>query len=110
MADTDLITVTLDGGKYTIRQVDLGKWEVLRHGEPWPAFADGPDNLHVALAMEVDALRKLLDGFVGKVDPACTTERDHPQADLADALRAVWEHYGTADGQDLHRLLNEGGA
>lgn len=92
MAD-ELISVTLEDGKYTIRESAPHQWECLRYGEPWPAFeVIGPDNLHMALAREVDALRKLVDGFVEKVDPACTVEGDHPQANLADALRAVWEH------------------
>ncbi|QXV73624.1 hypothetical protein [Rhizobium phage RHph_X2_30] len=56
---TDLVSVTIENGKYTIQQTKPGKWEALRHGEAWPAFRDsGPDHLHVALAYEVDALRR----------------------------------------------------
>ncbi|AEG53176.1 hypothetical protein [Sinorhizobium meliloti] len=55
----DLVSVTIEHGKYTIRQTAPGKWECLRNGEPWPAFEqNGPDNLHVALAYEVDNLRR----------------------------------------------------
>lgn len=58
---TDLISITLNDGKYTIRETEPYKWECLRHGEPWPAFKDrGPDNLHIALAHEVARLREKL--------------------------------------------------
>ncbi|PZP62991.1 MAG: hypothetical protein DI604_28100 [Delftia acidovorans] len=58
---SELISITLNDGKYTIRQTEPGKWEALRYGEEWPAFRDsGPDNLHVALAYEVDRLQKQL--------------------------------------------------
>lgn len=63
---TDLISVTVDNGKYTIRQTGPGQWECLRHGEPWPAFAGRqPDNLHVALAYEADNLRRQVN-FMSK--------------------------------------------
>lgn len=72
---TDLISVTVNDGKYTIQQTENGKWEALRYGEEWPAFRDsGPDNLHVALAYEIAALRALtaerdrLLGALEKVD------------------------------------------
>lgn len=55
---TDFISVTLNDGKYTIRQIDHGRWECLRYGEPWPAYPDGPNNLEVALAYEVHNLRR----------------------------------------------------
>lgn len=56
-----MISVTINDGKYTIRQVGLGKWEVLRNGEPWPAYqADAPDNLHVALALAVNEVWQAL--------------------------------------------------
>jgi hypothetical protein len=55
---TDLISVTVNDGKYTIRQIALGKWECLRNGAPWPAMRSGPDNLHVALATELADLRQ----------------------------------------------------
>ncbi|MBY3543640.1 hypothetical protein HFN71_28565 [Rhizobium laguerreae] len=56
---TDLISVTVNAGKYTIQQTEPGKWEALRYGEEWPAFRDsGPDNLHVALAYEIAGLRE----------------------------------------------------
>lgn len=56
-----LIDVTVEDGKYTIRETAPHKWECLRYGEPWPAFADGPDNLHMALAREVDRLRNQIE-------------------------------------------------
>lgn len=52
---TDLISVTIEDGKYTVRQHAPGRWEALRNGEHWPAMASGPDNLHVALASELFA-------------------------------------------------------
>jgi len=61
---SELVSVTLDNGKYTIRQIAPGRWERLRNGEPWPpGLANGPDNLHVALAYEVDTLRRQLAVF-----------------------------------------------
>lgn len=57
----ELISVTINDGKYTIRQVSLGKWECLRHGEPWPTFEHvGPDNLHVALALAINEVWQAL--------------------------------------------------
>ncbi len=55
---SELISVTVSHGKYTIQQTDHGRWEALRHGSHWPAMASGPDNLHVALAYEIDTLRR----------------------------------------------------
>lgn len=74
---TDLISITVADGKYTIRQHAPGKWEALRHGEHWPAMASGPDNLHVALAYQIDKLRAdlakadrlLADPCVQKLEP-----------------------------------------
>lgn len=58
----DLISVTVNDGKYTVQQTAPGKWEALRYGEEWPAFRDyGPDNLHVAMAYEIDSLRKQIE-------------------------------------------------
>lgn len=68
---TDLITVTVSDGKYTIRQIGHGKWECLRHGEPWPAFEGRqPDNLHTALATEVDRLHDQVEGLNSDLDSA----------------------------------------
>ncbi|MBY3263849.1 hypothetical protein HFO15_19675 [Rhizobium laguerreae] len=61
---TDLISVTVNDGKYTIQQTEPGKWEALRYGDEWPAFRDrGPDNLHVALAYEIAELRQHRDHY-----------------------------------------------
>ena len=78
---SELISITLNDGKYTIRQTESGKWEALRYGEEWPAFRDsGPDNLHVALAYEVAKLRSMLAAF------------DEPQGSFTWALRQMlWE-------------------
>lgn len=61
---TDLINITVADGKYTIRQISAGKWECLRYGEHWPGMVAGPDNLHVALAYEIDRLRTITDEAV----------------------------------------------
>lgn len=57
---SELISVTVNDGKYTVRQIAPGKWECLCYGEAWTAKVDGPNNLEVALAYEVDRLRKLV--------------------------------------------------
>lgn len=77
---TDLISVTVCDGKYTVRQVEPGKWEALRYGEPWPAYPDGPGNLSVALASEIHELREQLDYW----------RRGHEriEACLAEAMKA----------------------
>lgn len=67
----DLIKVTVADGKYTMRQVEPGKWECLRYGETWPAFEGRqPDNLHTALAIEVDQLLDKVDGLSSDLDSA----------------------------------------
>lgn len=56
-----VLDVTVEDGKYTIRQDARGRVEALRYGGEWPAFKDrGPDNLHLALAWEVQTLREKL--------------------------------------------------
>lgn len=94
-----LISVDVADGKYTIRQNESGAWTALRWGEPWPAFErNGPDNLHVALAYEVAALRAqvrywkrgtdLIDGCLEKADRA-----DHADAPFPlDADEAKFWH------------------
>lgn len=78
----DLVDVTLNDGKYTIRQVPGGGWECLRYGEPWPAFADRqPDNLHIALAYEVDHLRDRVDGLGADLDSAVEVAFHHGATD-----------------------------
>jgi len=67
---SDLISVTVADGKYTMRQVGDGKWECLRYGEPWPAFEALHDNLHIALATEVDRLHDKVDGLNSDLDSA----------------------------------------
>ncbi|MBB5664768.1 hypothetical protein GGE68_002965 [Rhizobium leguminosarum] len=66
-AEDGLISVTVNDGKYTIQQKNAGNWEALRYGDEWPAFRDsGPDNLHIALAYEVAALRERLGSITGE--------------------------------------------
>lgn len=54
---TDLISITVADGKYTIRQTAPGRWECLRHGELWTGIGSPgrPDNVHVALAFALHA-------------------------------------------------------
>lgn len=59
-----LTKVTVCDGKYTMQEHAPGRWEALRHGEHWPAMASGPDNLHVALAVEVDALVSVIEALL----------------------------------------------
>lgn len=67
--DRGLISVTVNDGKYTIQQTAPGTWEALRFSEEWPAFRDsGPDNLHVALAYEIAALREQVADLSRKVN------------------------------------------
>lgn len=64
-----LINVTVEDGKYTIRQVAPGKWECLKYGEPWPAFEGrSPDNLHMALANRVAELEAIFIRAVSGID------------------------------------------
>lgn len=80
MTQTELVSVTVSNGKYTIRQVATGIWEALRYGEEWPAYRDsGPDNLHVALAYEVAALRAALS-VIAEVDDDGFTSDGHERA------------------------------
>lgn len=79
---SDLVDVTLQDGKYTIRQVPGGRWECLRYGEPWPAFEGRqPDNLHTALAYEVDHLRDRVDGLSNDLDAAVEVAFRHGAID-----------------------------
>lgn len=77
---TDLISVTVGDGKYTVRQTAPGKWEALRYGEAWPAYPNGPDNLHVSLAYEVDALRAALAAAPSHSTHVMTSDADLRQA------------------------------
>ena len=67
---TDLISITVADGKYTIREKEPYKWEALRYGEEWPGMvkSGGPDNLHIALAHEIDDIRRGLASVVS-ADP-----------------------------------------
>lgn len=61
---SDLVSVTLCDGKYTIRETETYKWECLRYGESWPAYeGSGPSNLEIALAHEVSRLNKIIENL-----------------------------------------------
>ena len=53
-----LLDVTVVGGKYRVVQEANGILYALRHGEPWRGLSG--DNLVLALAQEVRALREKL--------------------------------------------------
>lgn len=57
------LNVTVGDGKYTVIQEANGRLRALRYGEPWPARDDSliGDNLVLALAQEVQALREKID-------------------------------------------------
>lgn len=80
MTKAELISVTVGDGKYTIQQVAPGIWVALRYGEEWPAYrVNGPDNLHVALALEVASLRAALS-VIAEVDDDGFTSDGHERA------------------------------
>lgn len=101
---SDLVDVTLQDGKYTIRQVPGGRWECLRYGEPWPAFEGRqPDNLHTALAYEVDHLRQQVAGRLTAGSDstlACDVEQlsdrvEGLSSDLDAAVEVAFRHGAT---------------
>lgn len=55
---SDLLCVTVCGGKYTFKQTANGATEALRHGEPWRDCTG--DGLILALAQEVEHLRETI--------------------------------------------------
>jgi hypothetical protein len=66
---TDRLNVTVANGKYTYVQREDGSSTALRYGGNWPAFDMAPpDNLHHALAAEVQALRDGLQAIVDRAD------------------------------------------
>lgn len=80
--------------------------------EKWEAdefrvyMGDGGISLHAVpngverarlIAAAPDGLA-LAEAVIAAVDGACTVERDHPQADLADVLRAAWALRAKATG------------
>jgi hypothetical protein len=93
---TDLISVTVADGKYTIEQTAAGQWQALRYGDAWAAFANkSPDNLHVALAYEVHRLRTMVPSeLLGYEAPAITDEEGH----LLEAALQAGAHMLNDDG------------
>lgn len=56
MADID---ITIEDGKYRIRGGYGKGWELTRYDEEWTAYrTNGPSNLEMAMAYEIDRLRK----------------------------------------------------
>lgn len=54
---TDRLRVEIEGGKYTVIQLENGRVCALRHGEAWRELTG--DNLVLCLAQEVEHLRKM---------------------------------------------------
>lgn len=79
---SELVSVTVNDGMYTIQQTAPGRWECLRYGEHWPGLASGPDNLHVALAYEINRLREKL----AALDPAPQQVRLPTREEIVEAL------------------------
>lgn len=59
------------------------------------ALVELMDDRDAKLAKAVDALR----GFMSKVDTACLVERDHPQAEFADAWRDAYAIIAEIEGE-----------
>lgn len=57
----DRLEVTIYDGKYTVIQREDGSIVLLRYGQDWPECT--ADNVHLALAFEVDDLRKKLKEY-----------------------------------------------
>jgi hypothetical protein len=55
-----LLRVSVEGDKYTVIQHRDGRVTALRHGQPWNRDLTG-DKLILALAQEVDRLRREID-------------------------------------------------
>lgn len=99
-----MVNVTIEDGKYTIRQLSPGEWEVLRHGEPWPAFdKGGPDNLHKALAYHISDMTEKHAGEIAALEAlrphwaqGHSSDSVAAQASTA-ALSQIWEALGATN-------------
>jgi hypothetical protein len=67
-----------------------------RHPFAGPSKDDTIKELEAKLAAAVEGLR----GFMSKVDTACLVERDHPQAEFADAWRDAYAIIVEIEGTD----------
>lgn len=57
----DLLNVSVYDNKYTVIQRYNGQVDVLRYGEPWMVAVDKGSSVILALASEVERLRKLVN-------------------------------------------------
>lgn len=89
--------ITVADGKYTMRKLEDGSWTALRYGEAWPAFKDvGPDNLHVALTIEIIELRKQLEVLQRPAN-------DHQ----VESIKIKWvDNVGYSIYGDVYRVIN----
>lgn len=58
---TDRLRIDVDGGKYTIIQPEGGGAYVLRYGEPWLDELPAGANCWLAMAYELEELRRMND-------------------------------------------------
>jgi hypothetical protein len=56
---SDLLCVTIEGGKYTIKQGPTGGLRALRYGEEWRDLCG--DSMVLCMAQEIERLRTLVD-------------------------------------------------
>jgi hypothetical protein len=103
MTDAELIARMLDGGVLAGRMI-ADRIEALRAA--LTAALARADAAEAALAAadpladpRVQALVEALRGFMSKVDTACLVERDHPQAEFADAWRDAYAIIAEIEGE-----------
>jgi hypothetical protein len=68
----DLLTVSIENGKYTVIQDAKGFLHAMRHSEPWRDCTG--DKLILGLAQTVDELRKVAVGILDILDACHRTE------------------------------------
>jgi len=94
---SDILNVSVFDGKYTYVMRADGTTTALRYGEHWPAFDNSPpDNLHFALASEVDNLRSTQDELLAGLRAAEKALREEGYEDDADAALALLAKHGGA--------------
>lgn len=79
MSDLNTVGVTVENGKYTVKQDADGRLTALRYGEPWRDCCG--DGLIYALAAEVESLRDLLVGGQAALPPKPGAVRWWPKCD-----------------------------
>lgn len=89
----NMLSVAVGDGKYTVIQDATGKTYALRHGEPWRDCVG--DNLVLALAYEVDALREKLARLeAGETRAKFSFDHEHQPENECSAFWATCKHCG----------------